>query len=87
MKYQKGYQYERNKKMYVLRENGYTYKNIGEICGVSTERVRQIVGSFGRNLRREIKESQEPKQLNNQEYRIVSSLVNIIDDIKNIAEK
>lgn len=87
MKHQKNYLVERNKKIYVLRENGYTYKKIGEMCDVSTERARQIVGTYGRKLRREIKESKETKELTNQEYWAVKSLIKIIDDIKNIAEK
>jgi hypothetical protein len=83
MNYKKNFQYERNRKIYILRCKGHTFKEVGEMCGLSTERTRQIVGSFQRKLNRK----ENPKELKDGEKRLLWGLYYILDDIKSIAEK
>lgn len=78
---------DRNRKIYILRCKGYKYKEIGEICGVSVGRARQIFVTFNIKLNiQENKKKIQPK-LKDGEKRLLWGLYYILDDIKSIAEK
>lgn len=78
---------ERDMKIYILKCKGLTLKEIGEICQLSPERVRQIFNKVLRKLENESKKEKQPTQLKEHEKQIIWALHSIIDDIKSIAEK
>ena len=78
---------ERDMKIYILKCKGLTLKEVGEICQLSPERVRQIFNKVLKKLENEEKREKQPAQLKKYEKQMIWALHSIIDDIKNIAEK
>lgn len=87
MNFTKLYQYERNKKIYVLRCKGYKYKEISKICGVSVGRARQIFVGFDIRLKIQENIKKITPAIQENEKKLMWGLYYILDDIKNIAEK
>jgi DNA-directed RNA polymerase specialized sigma24 family protein len=74
---------ERDRKIYILRCKKYKYKEISEICGVSTKWARQVFTRYTYKLDRK----EKPKEINEAEKRLMMGLYYILDDIKSIAKE